>query len=69
LLIADCDVLASEAQRIQVQRLKECFPRLRILGLDHESFRHECRTHLPFHIDGYLEKPLTVEAIKSVVGE
>jgi signal transduction histidine kinase len=69
LLIADCDVLASEAQRIQVQSLKERFPRLRILGLDHESFRHECRTHLPFHIDGYLEKPLTVEAIKSVVGE
>ncbi|MGC4098091.1 MAG: hypothetical protein QM706_13330 [Nitrospira sp.] len=69
LLIADFDVLASEAQRAQVQSLKERFPRLRILGLDHGSVHGKCRTPLPSHIDGCLEKPLTVEAIKAAAGD
>lgn len=66
LLIADVDVLTSQVQRIHGQSLQESFPRLRILGLGHGSIHGPCGTHLPFHIDGYLEKPLIVEAIKAV---
>ena len=67
LLVAEFNALALEAERVQVRRLKECFSRLRILGLAHESFSSEIPSDLPFPIDGHLEKPLTVDAIKSAV--
>jgi signal transduction histidine kinase len=67
LLVVECNVLVLETAGKHVQRLKERFPRLRILGLVHESFGSETPANLPFHIDGHLGKPLTVEAIKSAV--
>jgi signal transduction histidine kinase len=68
LLVAEFNTLALEAVRVQVRRLKECLSRLRILGLAHESFSSQVPSDLPFPIDGHLEKPLTVDAIKSAVG-
>jgi C4-dicarboxylate-specific signal transduction histidine kinase len=65
LFVAEFNLLVLETARMHVQRLKERFSRLRILGLAHESFSSEIPPDLPFHIDGHLEKPLTVEAIKS----
>jgi len=67
LLVVECNVLGLETVRKHVQRLKERFSRLRILGLVHESFSSETPANLPFHIDGHLGKPLTVDAIKSAV--
>ncbi|TKB77197.1 MAG: response regulator [Nitrospira sp.] len=67
LFVVECNLLVLETARKHVQRLKERFPRLRILGLVHESFSSEILPHLPFHIDGHLGKPLTVDAIKSAV--
>jgi K+-sensing histidine kinase KdpD len=65
LFVAECNVLVLEPARTHVQRLKERFSQLRILGLVHESFSREVPPDLPFHIDGHLEKPLTVESIKA----
>jgi len=67
LLVVECNLLLLEAARKHVQRLKERFSRLRILGLMHESFSSEIPAHLPFHIDGHLGKPLTVDAIKLAI--
>lgn len=67
LFVVECNVLAQESVRMHVRRLKERFSRLRILGLAQEPFGSEVAAHLPFHIDGRLGKPLTVEAIKSAV--
>jgi hypothetical protein len=67
LLVVECNLLVLETARKHVQRLKERFSRLRILGLAHESFSNETPANLPFHIDGHLGKPLTVDAIKSAV--
>jgi len=67
LFVVECNVLVQESVRTHVQRLKERFSRLRILGLAHESFSNETPANLPFHIDGHLGKPLTVDAIKSAV--
>ena len=67
LFVVECNVLVQESVRLHVRRLKERFSRLRILGLVQESFSSEVPAHLPFHIDGHLGKPLTVEAIKSAV--
>ena len=68
LLVAEVNLLLLETERMHVQRLKERFSRLRILGLVHESFSGEILSDLPFHIDGHLEKPLTVESIKTKAG-
>ncbi|MEK9142575.1 MAG: response regulator [Nitrospirota bacterium] len=67
LFVVECNLLVLETARKIVQRLKERFSRLRILGLAHESFSSETPANLPFHIDGHLGKPLTVDAIKSAV--
>jgi len=67
-LVAEFSLLTSEAERIQVQRLKERFSQLRILGLTHDMACGEISPELPFVVDGYLKKPLTVEAIKAAVG-
>lgn len=68
LVVVEFGLLVSEAERIQVQRLKERFPQLRILGLGREAFSGEIEPRSLFPVDGYLEKPLTVEAIKSAAG-
>ena len=67
-LVAEFSLLTSEAERIQVQRLKERFSQLRILGLTHDMACGEISPELPFVVDGYLKKPLTVEAIKAAAG-
>ncbi|MHC9061323.1 response regulator [Nitrospira sp. CMX1] len=69
LLVAEFNLLTSEAERIQVQRLKEQFSQLRILGLSHDIVSGEIPSDLPFVVDGYLKKPLTVEAIKAAIGD
>ncbi|MGZ9151489.1 MAG: ATP-binding protein, partial [Nitrospira sp.] len=66
LFVVECNVLVQESVT-HVQRLKERFSRLRILGLVHESFSSEIPPDLPFHVDGHIERPLTVESIKSFV--
>ncbi|MBK9307688.1 MAG: response regulator [Nitrospira sp.] len=66
LLIAEIDVLRQETDRASVQQLKARYPHLKILGLTHDAVG-EGASRLPFEISGYLEKPLTVEAIKAVV--
>lgn len=68
LVVAEFDLLASEAESIQMQRLKERFPHLRILGLGCEPVSDGVASCTSLRIDGYLEKPLTVEAIKSAAG-
>jgi signal transduction histidine kinase len=65
LLIAEMDALDTERDWTQVQQLKKGLPGLRVLGLRHETSSDRLPTCLPFHIDGYLEKPLTVDAIKA----
>ncbi|MGZ9146612.1 MAG: ATP-binding protein [Nitrospira sp.] len=67
LFVVECNVLVQESVRTHVQRLKERFSRLRILGLVHESFSSEIPPDLPFHVDGHIERPLTIESIKSFV--
>ena len=67
LLVAEFNPLVVETECLYVQRLKERFSQLRILELVQESFSGEIPSGLPFHIDGHLERPLTVEAIKSTV--
>ncbi|NGZ94905.1 MAG: hybrid sensor histidine kinase/response regulator [Nitrospira sp. WS110] len=67
LLVAEIDVLRQETDRAFVQQLKARFPHLKILGLAHDAIGGGA-SRLPFEISGYLEKPLTVEAIKAVVG-
>jgi signal transduction histidine kinase len=64
-LVAECSLLTSETECLQVQRLKERFPQLRILGLTHDTSCGEIPPELPFVVEGYLKKPLTVEAIKA----
>jgi hypothetical protein len=65
LLVAEVDLLVSEADCIHVQMLKERLPEPWILGLRHDAMGGHLPPRLPFHMDGYLEKPLTVEAIKA----
>ena len=67
LLVAEIDVLRQEPDRASVQQLKVRFPHLKILGLTHDAVGGDA-SRLPFEISGYLEKPLTVEAIKAAVG-
>ena len=69
LLVTEFSLLTAEEERIQVQRLKERFSQLRILGLAHDVSCSEIPSDLPFVVDGDLKKPLTVEAIKAAVGE
>lgn len=65
LFVAELGLLTSDAERLQVQRLKERCSQLRILGLAHDMRGSEIPSKLPFVVDGYLKKPLTVEAIKA----
>jgi signal transduction histidine kinase len=67
-LVAECSLLALETECLQVQRLKERFPQIRILGLTHDMPSGEIPPEFPFVLDGYLKKPLTVEAVKAAVG-
>lgn len=67
-LVAEFSLLTSEAERIQVQRLKERFPQLRILCLADDTPCSEMPCEFPLHVDGYLNKPLTVEVIKAAAG-
>jgi DNA-binding NarL/FixJ family response regulator len=67
-LVVEFSVVTSEAERIQVQRLKERFPQLRILCLTDDTPCSEMPCEFPLHVDGYLNKPLTVEAIKAAAG-
>ncbi len=67
-LVIETDLLRPETDLTEVQQLKERFPQLRILGLRHGPSPSALPWRLPFEISGYLEKPLTVEAIKSLVG-
>lgn len=67
LLVAEIEGLQQEPDRASVQQLKVRFPHLKILGLTHDAGSGGA-SRLPFEISGYLEKPLTVEAIKAVVG-
>lgn len=66
--MAECSLLTSETDCLQVQRLKERVPQLRILGLTHDMSCGESPPELPFVVEGYLKKPLTVEAIKAAAG-
>jgi signal transduction histidine kinase len=67
LLVAEVDLPVSEVDRIHVRMLKQRFPGLLILGLRHDAIGGHPPPRLPFHVDGYLERPLTVEAIKTAV--
>ncbi|OQW33139.1 MAG: hypothetical protein A4E19_07310 [Nitrospira sp. SG-bin1] len=67
LLIAEVNLLTPKRDLLHVQTLKERFPALRVLGLRHQAIVGQPPTNLPFSIDGYLDKPLTVEAIKAAV--
>jgi signal transduction histidine kinase len=67
-LVADLSLLTPKAERMQVQQLKERFPQLRILCLTDDMLRSEMSCEFPLHVDGYLNKPLTVEAIKAAAG-
>ncbi|MFO0699227.1 MAG: ATP-binding protein [Nitrospira sp.] len=68
LLIMDCDRLVEDAHRLELLKLKERSPNLRIVGLGRDPFSDGLRTNTTSHVDGYLEEPLTVEAIKSAAG-
>ncbi|MBH0201743.1 MAG: hypothetical protein HP496_05445, partial [Nitrospira sp.] len=68
LFVGEFNLLALKTAHLHVRKLKERCPQVRILGLVHESFSSEIPSDLPFHIDGHLEKPLTVESIKSLAG-
>lgn len=67
LLLADWYLLSHETVLKHVFALKENFPRLPILSLGHEGSRGGSPSNIPLHVDGYLEKPLTVEALKHTV--
>ena len=69
LLVADFSLLASKTECVHVQRLKARFSQLRILGLAHDVFSGEIPSDLLCGVDGHLEKPLTVEAIKAATGD
>jgi len=68
LLIVESDLLGPNTDLTEVRSLKERFPQLRILGLRHEAVSSTGHQHFSLGISGYLEKPLTVDAIKSLVG-
>lgn len=65
LLVAEIELFQSEVALACVRRLKDRFPQLRVLGLRHDSVGRGVPSRMPFEINGYLEKPLTVEAIKA----
>jgi hypothetical protein len=67
LLVGEIELLATETDWIHVQKLKNGFPRLHVLGLRHDTIADQLSRRFPFRIDGYLEKPLTVEAIRAAV--
>ncbi len=68
LLVAEIELFRSAAELICVQQLKERFSQLQVLGLRDESSCGGAPIRMPFEISGYLEKPLTVEAIKAAAG-
>jgi signal transduction histidine kinase len=67
LLVGEIDLLATETDWVYVQKLKEAFPGMHVLGLRHVRIAAQLSRRFPFRIDGYLDKPLTVEAIKAAV--
>ena len=54
LLVAEIDCLRQKADLASVQKLKERFPQLRILGLTHDSSCGGVPSRLPFEVSGYL---------------
>jgi signal transduction histidine kinase len=66
LLIADVDRLVDETEHMRVLSLKELSPSLRLVGLGCEPSHSELSAKMTSHIDGYVDAPVTVEAIKSI---
>ena len=67
LLLADWYLLSQEAVLAQVCTLKKTSPQFPIIALGYEKSGGGSRSNISLHIDGYLEKPLTVEALKHTV--
>jgi len=65
LLIVEIEVVQSAAELACVRQLKERFSQLQVIGLRDDSSCGAVPSRMPFEISGYLEKPLTVEAIKA----
>ncbi len=65
LLIVEIEVFQSAAELACVRQLKEGFSQLQVIGLRDDSSSGAVPSRMPFEISGYLEKPLTVEAIKA----
>ncbi|MDH4082150.1 MAG: response regulator [Nitrospira sp.] len=68
LLVAEIELFQSEVERTYVGQLKERFSQLQVLGLRDDSSCGGVPSCMPFEISGYLEKPLTLEAIKAAAG-
>ncbi|MDK2742774.1 MAG: response regulator [Nitrospira sp.] len=66
LLFADFDRVVDETERMNVLQLKERLPSLHIVALGRGLSDSDLPANRTCHIDGYLDGPLTVEAIKSV---
>jgi len=65
LLIVEIELFQSAAELAYLRQLKERFLQLQVIGLRHDSSSGAVPSRMPFEISGYLEKPLTVEAIKA----
>lgn len=68
LLIAEIELFRSAAELACVRQVKERFSQLHVIGLRDDSSCSGAPSRMPFEISGYLEKPLTVEAIKAAAG-
>ncbi len=67
LLVVELDALTTDEERMKIHMLKDRLPQLRILGVGHERSQGDPSSQRRLRADGYLEEPLTVEAIKAAV--
>lgn len=67
LLLADSYVLGREAARAPLRALTETSPRIAIIGLGQVSSSADSYPDSLLHVDGYIQKPITVEAIIAAV--
>lgn len=67
LLLADSYLLGQEAARRPLRTLTEASPRIPILGLGHDVPSADAPLDGLLHLDGYIRKPVTVDAIKAAV--
>lgn len=67
LVIVDVDQLTHDSDLLQVLKVKDRVPNVRVVGVVRERSRQVPPAGLPGHIDGYIESPLTVDGIKSTV--